>query len=230
MTKRCKHTRAVAVSMIDVETYECRKCGARGVRRLGPSNDAEPAVLVEMRAAAAEAVPGIARLSMTTEESAGWAAHFWRDDPKPSGEAGWLTYELSTHVDIDARDRTAWSWDISRPIAEQLAETARVDAAAEDALCLKSQHDSDPGKLAQLMADDGHTAETIRQYTGLLGFVVETDHADGCADGPYRIGRCEMCDTETDFDVGPMAQVADPLAVCACTGDALRSETCEVAP
>lgn len=224
MTKRCKHTRAVAVSMIDVETYECRRCGARGVRRLGPSNDAEPAVLVEMRAAAVEAVPGIARLSMTTEESAGWATHFWRDDPKPSGEAGWLTYELSTHVDIDARDRNAWSWDPSRPIAEQLAETARVDAAADElevALCNDCDDPVHDGECSAAYESSRDAEPDCRDEDESVDVAIVTlDRGNG----PEPVAQSYVSPRY------PAIGLRADAEVCACTGDALESEACEVAP
>jgi hypothetical protein len=140
--KRCKHTgRAVAILGVDVEAYACRKCDAVGVRPVGRANDSAPEV--EMRAAELErasieawwgSCPGIA----TTAEDWGWTDHLNGAIAEPlDGEpadsqwhAGWLAREIATQDVRESRDADAWAWDTSRPLAEQLAETADADALA----------------------------------------------------------------------------------------------------
>lgn len=100
---------------------------------LGPSNDDSDAVRVEMRAAEIASVrrgnPGCLR---GDSETSGWIDHFsgadLADEEPREWLAGWLSREILTHDDRDQRDADAWSWDISRPLAEQFAETA-ADAA-----------------------------------------------------------------------------------------------------
>lgn len=80
---------------------------------LGPSNDDSPAVELEMFAA--ERIADIAA-------DGGGESDVWCDDE---------TTEIAGGPWQDAFNAALWTWDISRPIAEQLAETAADDAAAD---------------------------------------------------------------------------------------------------
>lgn len=116
------------------------------VKTLGPSNDDPPEVQVEMRAAELDAWYAVDQLSVSEAddwsgfEVDGWRAHCSDSDLvgspsmsqaiRPDFDAGWLACELTMHDVRETRDATAWAWDISRPIAEQLAETTADDAAA----------------------------------------------------------------------------------------------------
>lgn len=95
---------------------------------LGPSNDDSDAVRVEMRAAELHASwdPGI-----SPEEYQGWMARHDEGIALDSNDrlAGWLSREIR-YADTP-RDIGTWSWDISRPLAEQFAATATDDAAAD---------------------------------------------------------------------------------------------------
>ncbi len=134
---KCSHTgRAVAIIGVDVKAYACRKCDAVGVRSMGRANDSTQAVKVEMRAAeialSARGKPGHLR---GEDEASGNCDHFTGGDladEDPRGWlAGWLSAEIRSHESREIRDATAWAWDISRPLAEQLAETADDNAAAD---------------------------------------------------------------------------------------------------
>lgn len=127
---KCKHAgRAVAILGVDVEAYACRRCDAVGVRPVGRANDEDNSFVQEEIEAARIATvadwPGL-----SAEHRWGYIGHEQdRDPPEMVGiswRAGWLAREMST---LD--DASAWAWDISRPIAEQLAETAEWDAAAD---------------------------------------------------------------------------------------------------
>jgi len=100
---------------------------------LGPSNDDSPAVQVEMRAAELEAWIAVDCLLVSNAlepmERDGWRTWVDNGDPTPDSEPGWLAAEMYT-AGADERPE-AWSWYISRPIADQLAETAADDAAAD---------------------------------------------------------------------------------------------------
>jgi hypothetical protein len=127
MTKRktqCQHETA-AWHHPAVRHAKCQACGE--TLSLGPANDALLAVEHEIAAAAIAAellADGFAR--MTNAEDAG----FDGDEASPfvdlaAWHGGWLAAEIANdHSD-------GWDWDISRPVAEQLAETAENDAAAE---------------------------------------------------------------------------------------------------
>jgi hypothetical protein len=94
---------------------------------LGPSNDDSPAVQIEMRAAE---VLGAGFGPMTAGERDGYWGHPDQEfTPSTDQLAGWLCREINEAGSWEAR--TAWAWDISRPIAEQLAETAALDAQAD---------------------------------------------------------------------------------------------------
>jgi hypothetical protein len=103
----------------------------RRVKSLGPSNDDSPLVAVEMRAAA---IRGQGFGPMTTAERVGYKTH---GDPvftpgTAEERAGWLACEINVSDSLRAaRDADNWAWDISRPLAEQFAETAADDAAAD---------------------------------------------------------------------------------------------------
>lgn len=107
---------------------------------LGPSNDAPPEVQIEMRAAELEDTEHWGPGFISVRERWGMEDHA---DPDSEAEdapdymategwaAGWLSAEIATHEARADRDATAWAWDISRPLAEQLAKTAADDAAAD---------------------------------------------------------------------------------------------------
>lgn len=92
----------------------------------------------ELAVASVEARSSGAPFISTTAEDWGWTDHLNGVIAEPlDGEpadsqwhAGWLAREIATH-DVRETLDAAWAWDISRPIAEQLAETARDDAAAD---------------------------------------------------------------------------------------------------
>lgn len=135
----------------DAINATCTDCGA--TLSLGPSNDDPVAVQHEVRAAG--------RL--------GQGADIWSYGPTFVG--GVLLFTASAPDD--------WSWDISRPIAEQLAEPARVDAGALEVTITTLDRGNGPEPVASSFVSPGYAAD---------------------------------------------------VCVCACTGDALLSETCEVAP
>lgn len=95
---------------------------------LGPSNDDSPAVAIEIRAA--ELHLSWTPDTTTIEEYTGWLARHDDNIPldSPGRLAGWLSREI--RYAGTERDIGSWSWDISRPLAEQFAETAADDAAA----------------------------------------------------------------------------------------------------
>lgn len=125
---------------------------------LGPSNDDTSDVQEEI-----EAAEYAMRASLSPDVRRGWDAHFMDSDPPFLGgiswRAGWLAREIATHDDRDQRDADAWSWDISRPLAEQFAETAADDAATDATVTGTSE----PGTTDRAntedeidaMADDG---------------------------------------------------------------------------
>jgi hypothetical protein len=115
---------------------------------LGPSNDDSPAVQIEMRAAELEDTEHWGPAYVAISERWGFADHRHDDGRTYEGqsstaayEAGFLAAEIESHEVRDHRDATAWSWDISRPIAEQLA-------AADDA-----GEAQDAANTAALVAD-----------------------------------------------------------------------------
>jgi len=70
-------------------------------------------------------VPGIA----ITVERWGWIDHSCQadvinmpDDDFPAWHAGFLAREMRTHAQRDDRDRDAWPWDPTRPVAGQYGE------------------------------------------------------------------------------------------------------------
>jgi hypothetical protein len=147
-------------------------------------------VQVEMRAAELEAWIEVDGLRIpdefTTAEDWGWSDHLNRVVSEPAaGEpadsqwhAGWLAREMATHERRDARDPDAWAWDISRPLAEQLAETARDDGASE---AIRAIRDADPARIAEAMAADGHSDEVIQEHTALVAVALDADDAEADA-------------------------------------------------
>lgn len=102
---------------------------------LGPSNDDSDAVRMEIRAAEiARQYESGGNDMFSPVERAGWNCHARghgiAEEHCDAWWSGWLARELVTHGS-PSRDLGAWAWDISRPIAEQLAETAADDAAAD---------------------------------------------------------------------------------------------------
>jgi hypothetical protein len=91
----------------------CPLYGCGQLLSLGPSNDDSPAVQVEM--AAAERIADISHRG-------GGESDVWCDD---------RTTEYAGGEWQDQFNAGYWAWDTSRPLAEQLAETARDDAEAD---------------------------------------------------------------------------------------------------
>lgn len=106
----------------DVTGAKCDSCGA--TLPLGPSNDDSDAVRVEIRAAEIAASkrgePGYLR---GESEVSGWTDHWMcgdlMDEEPWEWAAGWISREISTHDDREARDAPAWPWDPTRPLAGQ---------------------------------------------------------------------------------------------------------------
>jgi hypothetical protein len=108
-----------------------REARGRAAASLGPSNDDSPAVQVEMRAAELHQSWTRDTDTITDEEYTGWLARHDGNIPldNPGRLAGWLSREI--RYAGTEREIGSWAWDISRPIADQLAETAADDAAAD---------------------------------------------------------------------------------------------------
>lgn len=116
----------------------CADCSER--LSLGPSNDDLREVRIEIRAAELEETDHWEPRRISMRERWGFEDHA---DPDSETEdapeymategwaAGWLSREIETAHRAGSRDATAWAWDISRPIAEQLAETAASECEAE---------------------------------------------------------------------------------------------------
>lgn len=117
------------------------------------------------------------------------------------------------------RDADAWSWDISRPIAEQLAETARVDAAASFVATQLAidQSSADEAEYEASRAAESDCRDEEDEPTWPLG--AKDPNEDAMRDPAVTAHNAEA--------IAQRSLVASP-EVCACTGDALRSETCEV--
>lgn len=83
-----------------------------------PSNDEPEAVRVEMRAAE---LVGTGFERMTDDERRGYLGHSERDfSPSDTEVAGWLAHEINqSDYWREQRDADAWSWDPTRPLAEQ---------------------------------------------------------------------------------------------------------------
>jgi hypothetical protein len=118
--RRCKHERAVRVEMVVVETYECVKCGAKGVRSMGHADEPEPDVSAGRIVA------------MSSPVSHNWNLYLL--------EGGAIA--------ITAGDQdNAWGWDPTRTIAEQLDECLseyRAEAASFDAIEYEIARAADP--------------------------------------------------------------------------------------
>lgn len=175
----------------------CLGCGAR--LSLGPSNDEPAAVQLEMLAAIHLGHP--------------------RDLPDAWDAGGGM-------VEFGFSDRIpeAWSWDISRSLAEQFAEVARADAAADRLIADVAAHASGnsvvPGELAAELAvsADSPTAPHIEPLpdaiecaacTLFVGRSFVLDAGFVCADGswycPSHRPVTEPVITELPPDTGPLA-------------------------
>lgn len=99
-------------------------CGA--LLPLGPANDLDLHVQHEIAAAEIVARMQTGGPNMTNAELDGYNG----DDSSPFYDlAGWHIGWLAAEATHDHSD--GWAWDVSRPIADQLAETALVDAEAD---------------------------------------------------------------------------------------------------
>src|ERR1044071_5086779 len=134
MTKRktqCQHGTAPCHHPAGCHA-KCQSCGE--TLSLGPATDVPLAVEHEIAAAALAAelaATGFGR--MTHAEDAG----FDGDESSPFAHlAAWHVGWLAGEIFHDHSD--GWDWDVSRPLADQLAATARDDAAA-DALVASGQ-------------------------------------------------------------------------------------------
>jgi hypothetical protein len=182
---------------------------------LGPSNDDSPAVQIEMRAAeleraSAEGWPGRCPGIATTAEDWGWYDHLNRVVTEPSaGEpadsqwrAGYLAREIATHDDRETRDATAWAWDTSRPLAEQLAGASARDELAKR--LLREIHDEDAAteQLAETAADDAGEAQDAANTAALV--------ADLDARGPAYDAINDAFDAEDDAEDAPVGEIHKP--------------------
>lgn len=104
------------------------------MKTLGPANDSDPNVQIEIRAAA--------ELFITDAEWYGWLA---RKNGHEEGilefgsdwQAGWLAGEMAMFeiAMFEHYERDAWPWDPSRPVAGQYEEwRAAADIAALEAV------------------------------------------------------------------------------------------------
>jgi hypothetical protein len=160
MKRKCRHPARQHKVQYDenlrTQAISCGKCGAVGVLALfGVATD--DSLDVQHEIAAADIV---ARLKsgephlMTNAENDGFD-DIW-DSPFADLAAwhiGWLAAE-ATHDHSDG-----WAWDVSRPIADQLAEAARSDEAADrlraDLAATAAGEDPVADRLVdELMADD----------------------------------------------------------------------------
>lgn len=115
---------------------------------MGEANDT-PQVQLEIRAtdlALWSTIDGLGEsCGMTATELSGWCIHRHvarvgvAVAPVAENElGGWLASELATHGYRSIRDAASWTWDVSRPIADQvigsvvdrIAEQTRHDVAA----------------------------------------------------------------------------------------------------
>jgi hypothetical protein len=147
MTRKCKHpVRQLEVQLdeyLRTQAISCGKCGAVGVYPLfGVSDDLDLHVKHEIAAAEIVARLQTGPHQMTNAEFDGYNS----DESSPFADLigwhiGWLAAE-ATHDHSDG-----WAWDVSRPIAEQLAETVRVDAEADDLVALAERALSEPAEF-----------------------------------------------------------------------------------
>lgn len=122
---KCKHTQWTTIWRFGLAfTRRCVGCSAR--LPLGPANDNDPNVQIEIRAARLH-LSWTDRPTITDLEYDGWKAK--NDDSitldSPDALAGWLSHEMS-YSDTDG-DVGGWPWDPSRPVAGQYEEW-RTDA------------------------------------------------------------------------------------------------------
>lgn len=117
------HIHEPLVRVVGPFSMFCASCGE--TLGFGPSNDDPDTVYVEMRAV--QLTSGRARLN--PGERLGRRGHLSGGTPASlAEEAGWLHREMLTHEDREQRDRDAWPWDITQPIAGQYEEWARLRA------------------------------------------------------------------------------------------------------
>lgn len=134
-------------------------------------------------------------------------------------------YLLDVGLAITSGDQDdAWSWDISRSIAEQLAETARVDAAADElevALCNDCDDPVHDGECSAAYESSRDAEPDCRDEDESVDVAIVTlDRGNG----PEPVAQSYVSPRY------PAIGLRADAEVCACTGEALRSETCEVAP
>ena len=117
--KKCRHDNTTSQFLegrLALSSYRWTYCDdCKQFLSLGPSNDDSPAVQVEMRAAALIAVGAY------IDES-----NVWADE-----ERGTIII-TSNDSAFEQHNASLWAWDPSRPIADQLAETAADGAAADE--------------------------------------------------------------------------------------------------
>lgn len=113
----------------DIAGAKCASCNAQF--SLGPSNDDSDAVRVEMRAA--ELATGGAMMPC---ESTGYVDHpnstSGSVETNAGRQSGWLASEIETHFERDRRDRDAWPWDPTRPVAGQYEEWLAAQSCPVD--------------------------------------------------------------------------------------------------
>lgn len=150
MAKRCKHLNTT-VRYEPALSTSCDRCGEQ--LSLGPSNDEPSEVQVEMRAAEVEALLDTAIDGRVhAMEHVGWRLHERGTGLplNPGNEAGWIAREIATHDDRATRDANAWSWDPTRPLADQdidgMISAARpeIDDGERDASDVYDDSDHQP--------------------------------------------------------------------------------------
>ncbi|HEU4727733.1 MAG TPA: hypothetical protein VFT22_07585 [Kofleriaceae bacterium] len=134
MAKKCKHSITLNVWSKDSDEVIGGRCssvfGCGDYISLGPSNDKPEAVRIEIRAAELaigwKENPGIiGPLIANTREGWGWEDHEKESDDDVANHAGWLAREITMYD----RDRDAWPWDPTRPVAGQYEEWLEKQSA-----------------------------------------------------------------------------------------------------
>lgn len=183
MKRKCKHpVRQLEVQLdeyLRTQAISCGKCGAVGVYPLfGVSDDLDLHVQHEIAAAEIVARLQTGPHQMTNAEFDGYNS----DESSPfvdlaAWHIGWLAAE-ATHDHSDG-----WAWDASRPIAEQLAGTERVDAEA--ALFATDAHGRfiDQSTEACITRDPELRAIAERALAEPAGFDLQSAVSFLCGDG-----------------------------------------------
>lgn len=118
---------------------------------LGPANDRPSAVQEEIEALDRSET---LKSACNAEYQYGFAAHARDTDPPElvgvSWRAGWLAQELLTHYQREVRDLVAWSWDITKPIAEQQNEIEFAILCQRDPVSALFRAVSDAGSQVRL--------------------------------------------------------------------------------